>query len=187
MENLTTYFTACGFNEPDLNAVLDSFEKKTFQKGYYFVQEGKISRHLGFVEKGVFQYFFNIDGDERTTYVAGEGGFVASLVSFFKELPARENIRAMTDGVVWLLSKDKLTALRRDIPAFREFYIGLLEWQIGCIDDSRLNLLNLTAEERYRKMLTEEPQLLQQIPLQYLASILGVTPRHLSRIRNNIR
>jgi hypothetical protein len=36
-------------------------------------------------------------------------------------------------------------------------------------------------------MLRQEPHLLQQIPLQHLASMLGVTPRHLSRIRGNIR
>ena len=187
MENLIAYFAPYGFSETELAEIAGSFEKKVFSKGDYFVQEGKTSRQLGFVETGVFQYFFNRDGEEITTYVVGENGFVASLVSFFKETPARENIRALTDGILWLLSKDKLAALRRDIPAFREFYIGLLEWQIGCIDDSRLNLLILSAEERYQKMLNEEPHLLQQIPLQYLASILGVTPRHLSRIRKNIR
>lgn len=187
MENLLAFFKPYGFSETELATIAGAFEKKEFPKGYFLAQEGKTSRHLGFIEQGVFQYFFNQDGEEITTYVVGANGFVASLVSFFKETPARENIRAMTDGILWLLPKDKLAALRRDIPAFREFYIGLLEWQIGCIDDSRLNLLILTAEERYQKMLAEEPHLLQQIPLQYLASILGVTPRHLSRIRKNIR
>lgn len=187
MENLIAYFAPYGFSPTELAAIGGSFEKKIFQKGDYFVQEGKTSRHLGFIEKGAFQYFFNYDGAERTTYVVGENGFMASLLSFFKEAPARENIRAMTDSTAWLLSKDKLAALQRDIPAFRAFYIGLLEWQIGCIDDSRFDLLTLSAEERYQKMLADEPHLLQQIPLQYLASILGVTPRHLSRIRKNIR
>jgi CRP-like cAMP-binding protein len=187
MENLAAYFAPYGFNETELATIARSFEKKDFLKGDFFVQEGKTSRHLGFVETGVFQYFFNQDGEEITTYIVGENGFVASLVSFFKETPARENIRAMTDSTVWLLSKEKLATLQRNIPVFREFYIGLLEWQIGCIDDSRFDLLTLSAEERYQKMLGEEPHLLQQIPLQYLASILGVTPRHLSRIRKNIR
>jgi hypothetical protein len=71
----------------------------------------------------------------------------------------------------------------QDIPALKDFYIGLLEWQIGCIDNSRFDLITLNAEQRYQKLLEEEPELLQRIPLQYLASILGVTPRHLSRIR----
>ena len=187
MENLIAYFAPYGFSQTELATIAGSFEKKEFTKGYYFVQEGKTSRHLGFVEKGLFQYFFNQDGEEKTTYMVGENGFMASLLSFFKQSPARENIRALTDGTAWLLSKEKLATLRRDIPPFREFYIGLLEWQIGCIDDTRFDLLTLSAEERYQKMLTEEPHLLQQIPLQYLASILGVTPRHLSRIRKNIR
>jgi hypothetical protein len=67
------------------------------------------------------------------------------------------------------------------------FYVGMLEWQMCCIDESRLDAIVLSPQERYLKMMEKEPELLQTIPLQYLASILGVTPRHLSRIRNNIR
>lgn len=77
--------------------------------------------------------------------------------------------------------------LMNEIPAFKDFYIGLLEATLCGIDASRYDLIVLTAEERYEKMLTNEPHFLQQVPLQYLASMLGVTPRHLSRIRSKIR
>jgi CRP-like cAMP-binding protein len=59
----------------------------------------------------------------------------------------------------------------------------MLEREICCIEESRYDLIALTAEERYEKLLTQTPQLLQQIPLYYLAALLGITPRHLSRIR----
>lgn len=187
MNTVTDYFASVGFGGSDLDRIVGSFVQKMVEKGDHLVQEGRISHHLSFIETGVFHYYINNDGTERTTYVVGEGGFVASLVSFFKQVPARENIRAMTDGVVWQVHRDQLTNLRQTVPAFKDFYTGLLEWQIGCIDDSRLNLLALSAEERYQKLLTEEPHLLQQISLHHLASILGVTPRHLSRIRGSIR
>lgn len=73
------------------------------------------------------------------------------------------------------------------IRPFGSFYVSILEHLIICIDESRFKLIALNAEQRYLSMLREEPHLLQQIPLQYLASILGVTPRHLSRIRSEIR
>lgn len=44
----------------------------------------------------------------------------------------------------------------------------------------------LSAEQRYEKLLKDEPELLQQVPLQYIASMLGITPRHLSRLRNKM-
>ncbi len=187
METLRFFFSEAGLNEAELNQVTAVFTQKLYAKGAYFLEEGHTSQRLAFIEKGVFQYFVDRDGDEITTYVAGEAGFMASLLSFFKQLPARENIRALTDALTWEISKESLASLLQTVPSFKNFYVGLLEWQIGCIDDSRLNLLTLSAEERYEKLMREEPHLLQQIPLQYLASILGVTPRHLSRIRKTIR
>ena len=77
--------------------------------------------------------------------------------------------------------------LLNEIPAFKDFYIGLLEATLCGIDASRYDLIVLTAEQRYEKMLKNEPHLLLQIPLQHLASMLAVTPRHLSRIRSKIR
>lgn len=120
-------------------------------------------------------------------YVTPERSFIASLTSFLKEVPSYENTRALTEARLWLIEKKELKCLLHDVPAFKDYYIGLLEWQVGCIDRSRHDLLVLTAEERYRKLVDDEPQLLQRIPLQYLASILGVTPRHLSRLRKNTR
>ena len=49
-----------------------------------------------------------------------------------------------------------------------------------------LSLLNKSAEERYLNLFTERPILLQQIPLKYIASYIGVTPQALSRIRKRI-
>jgi hypothetical protein len=60
-----------------------------------------------------------------------------------------------------------------------------LENLVVGMDETRSNFITLTAEERYAVLMKDEPALLQQVPLQYLASLLGITPRHLSRIRNN--
>jgi CRP/FNR family transcriptional regulator, anaerobic regulatory protein len=93
----------------------------------------------------------------------------------------------LTDSSISLISKAELKKLADEIPRFKDFYIGLLEASICGIVSTRHDLIVLSGEQRYEKMLREEPYFLQQIPLQYLASMLGVTPRHLSRIRNNIR
>ena len=61
-----------------------------------------------------------------------------------------------------------------------------MEHQIFLIDDYRIDLLTLSAEERYHKMLQNEPVLLQKIPLNYLATFLGISLRNMSRIRKHI-
>ena len=141
------------------------------------------STQLGFVESGMFQYYILNQGAETTAYVATENTFIASLLGYFSEMPAQENIRALVSGSVWLIDKSAITALINEIPKFKDFYITILEWHICAIDNSRNDLIRLSAEQRYEKMFQQEPHLLEHIPLQYLASILGITPRHLSRIR----
>lgn len=184
---LKTFFGHAGFNDEQSDHIASKFTLKKINKGEFFVQEGKTSKHLGFIEKGFFQYYINLNGEEKTTYSIGVNNLIASLVSFLKQVPSRENIRAAVDSSLWVISKDDFLKLQQTIPSFKEYYIGILEWQICCIEESRIDGIMLSAGERYEKMMYKEPDLIQQIPMQYLASIIGVTPRHLSRIRNNLR
>src|SRR5687767_3549922 len=130
MEFLKSYFLAQGLNESEAREVSMRFALKRFAKGALFVEEGKTSKYVGFIEKGFLQYFILVDGEEKTTYPVGENNFVASLASFLKQVPARENIRAVVNSEIWLIEKSALLSLLNEIPAFKEFYIGLLEWQI---------------------------------------------------------
>lgn len=187
MEKVRKYFEGIGFKGEDLEKVLGAFVCIEFKKNDYVVKMGAVAKYICFVERGLFQYYVLVDGEERTTYMNIENSFLASVMSFVNQLPAKENIRAVTDGKLSMLSRQNLKQLVAEMPSFKDFYIALLEYTVCGIDSSRHDLIVLSGEERYAKMLREEPHLLQQIPLQYLASMLGVTPRHLSRIRKNIR
>ena len=186
MEKVKKYFEAIGFAGDDLEKILNAFELQTFKKNDFIVEEGKTSRYIGFIETGMFQYYVIQDGEERTNYVSLENTFFASVLSFISETPSLENVKALVDGSISMISKTSLKMLLNEIPAFKDFYIGLLEASLCGIDASRYDLIVLTAEQRYEKMLINEPHFLQQVPLQHLASMLGITPRHLSRIRSKI-
>lgn len=187
MEKLRKYFGGIGFQDTDLDKVVGAFELKHFAKNELVVTEGITSRHIGFVDSGLFQYYVNKDGVEITSYVNVPNTWFASVMSFVAEKPSLENVRAISDGAIFLISKPNLRKLVDEIPGFKSFYIALLEQSIVGIDESRHDLIVLTADQRYAKLLRKEPHLLQMIPLQHLASMLGITPRHLSRIRASIQ
>ncbi|MBC8033243.1 MAG: Crp/Fnr family transcriptional regulator [Chitinophagaceae bacterium] len=187
MEVLKQYLKSLGFSDNDAETIAVCFRHKHFDKGEFFASEGKMNQYLAFIETGVFQYFFNQEGVEITTYVVGQNGFLASLLSFLQGVPCKENIRSMTQADIWLIKKEDFEKLKDAITGFKDFYISILENQIICIDQSRIGLLTQSAEERYQSLLDKEPDLLQQVPLQLLASTLGITPRHLSRIRGRSR
>lgn len=187
MDELKPYFESLGFSGECLETILDAFTVETFKKNDFVVEEGKVSRHIGIVKSGMLHYYTLKDGDEKTHYISVATTWFASLLSFISETPALENITAVVDSSVYMISKTNLKKLTQEVPGFKDFYMGLLENSICGIDEARHDLIVLTAEQRYEKLLRKEPHLLQQIPLQYLASMLGVTPRHLSRIRAAIR
>jgi CRP-like cAMP-binding protein len=184
---LKSFFSQSGFTISEVEQIAGNFSCKNLNKGDYFVEEGKVSKYLGFIESGFFQYYINLEGEEKTTYSLGANNLIASLVSFLKGVPSKENIRAAVNSSIWIINKDDFRKLQQTISSFKDYYIGILEWQICCIEESRLDGIMLSAGQRYEKMLYKEPDLIRQIPVQYLASIIGVTPRHLSRIRNNLR
>ena len=43
--------------------------------------------------------------------------------------------------------------------------------------------LSEPAADRYARLLQEKPEVLQRVQLQYIASYLGISPEHLSRVR----
>jgi CRP-like cAMP-binding protein len=184
MESLLAFLKLQGFKKEENQSIVQSFKKVQLTKGEYFVKEGKVATQLGFVESGQLQFYTTVNEyEERTTYVSLENTFVASLLSYLNEVPARENIRALTDSVLWIIEKKDVCNLQSQISAFKDFYIKLIEYQLCCIDKSRLDFITLSAQERYNLLQIQEPRLFQEVPLQYISSMLGISPRHLSRLR----
>ena len=95
-------------------------------------------------------------------------------------------MKAISDCDLFVIDQKNFHYLLETNSAFNRFYYNLIENQIYRIDDYRIDLLTLTPEERYKKLLVNEPKLLKEVPLHYLASFLGISSRHMSRIRKNI-
>lgn len=172
-----------GLSAKILNIVTPYFQRQELAKGDYFARQGHVSQTLAYVEAGNFLYVAEKDGDEIVTYAVGKGGFITSLASYFRQVPAQESIRALSPSVIYTLHRDQQISLQNEHPEFLSWVLGLLEHQIVCIDENRLGHLTLNAEERYQQLLEKDKDLVQNIPQKYLASLLGITPRHLTRIR----
>lgn len=172
--------------ENEVNEVFAYFKKITLKKNEFLVYENEICSQFCFVENGILQHAINVEGEERTTYLALKNTVTTSLNSFLHKVSSRKSIKAIVDTCLWVISLEDFNYLLQHNKAFHKFYFCLIEKQICLIDDYRIDLLTLTPEERYRKLLVNEPKLLQEVPLHYLASFLAISTRHMSRIRKNV-
>lgn len=172
--------------EVEITSILNAFTFLTLKKNAFFAEEGKICNYFCFLESGVLQHSIIVSGEEKTSYLALKNSVTSSLNSFLNKIPSRKNIKALSDCNLWIVDLETFQELVKNNKAFQQFYYNLIEKQICLIDDYRIDLLTLTPEERYKKLLANEPNLLQEVPLHYLASFLGISSRHMSRIRKNI-
>lgn len=164
----------------------DCFRVLTLKKNELFVRETEICSYFCFIESGILQHSIEILNEEKTTYLALRNSVTTSLSSFLFEKPSRKNIKAIVDCKLWVVDLKTFKELIENNKAFHQFYYNVIEKQICLIDDYRIDLLTLTPEERYKKLLTTEPELLQEVPLHYLSSFLGISSRHMSRVRKNV-
>lgn len=188
LDYLSDFTTA---DDPSILSLLrdskELFTLKVLRKNEFLVREGEVCSHFCFIESGILQHAISIDGEEKTTYLALRNSVTSSLNSFLFGKPSRKNIKAIADCRLWVIDLPSFKNLIEHNAAFHQFYYNLIEKQLCLIDDYRIDLLTLSPEERYFKLLATEPKLLQEVPLHYLSSFLGISSRHMSRIRKNVK
>lgn len=169
-----------------IDEIIKNFGILNLKKNDYFVKESKVCKDFCYIESGILQHSINVLDEEKTTYLALRNNVTSSLNSFLNKIPSRKSIKALSDCKLWVVDLKTFKDLIENNTAFHQFYFNIIEKQICLIDDYRIDLLTLTPEERYRKLLANDPKLLQEVPLHYLASFLGISSRHMSRIRKNV-
>jgi len=152
--------------------------------GEYFVREGKICRHLGFIAEGVMRYSrFEESGDETTCYFVSETDFVGDPVSFDARKPSTMNIQAITDCVLVTISYEANQKLLKTVPRHRELLASIDRKTTMDLMRQREFLMNRDAASKYRYFIEHYPHILQRVPLGHVASFLDITQQSLSRLR----
>ncbi|TAF75019.1 MAG: Crp/Fnr family transcriptional regulator [Bacteroidetes bacterium] len=179
IENYTT------LSDSDWKEIYKCFEQRVFDKDQVLLAEGKVCRHLYFVESGLFHFYINKDGNNITKFFTEAPYFFTSQASFNAQKPATENIQAIEESIVWQISYNQANELYK-LKSWTEFARKIIQEVQFFTEEILEELQTETAEFRYEKMLKNEPELLKRIPLKILASYLGIAPQSLSRIRKKI-
>jgi CRP-like cAMP-binding protein len=153
------------------------------------LEEGEVSKKLYIIEKGCIRVWFNNNGKDLTTQFFFENQSVASIESFMKKLPSPTNIETIEPSVLWWIHKndlDKILEEIKEIPELRDRLINMLfertfdymKYFVSFIKDSPI--------QRYTNLIKERPQIILRVPQHYIASYLGVTTVHLSRLKSKL-
>jgi len=146
------------------------------------LHEGDISRRIFVIERGSIRQWFNHDGKEISFQFFFEGDVVSSPDSFRKNTPSPYTIETMEPAVLRWLDRNDMLLLKQDI--------ALYDWMIGRAADKQaefmqhfFSYLKDSPRHRYENLLRDKPEIIRRVPLQYIATYLGITQVSLSRIR----
>ena len=166
------------------NILAGCFEKISLSKNEYLLSEGKVCRHLYFLEKGALRGFYNLDGKEITHWFGFENDFVTSFHSFITAEQAVENIQLLEGSILWAISKETLSDLLNKHHEIERLVRVIYEKYYIRLEERFVNAQFKTATERYENLLQHTPYIIERVPLGFIASYLGISQETLSRIRS---
>ncbi len=173
-------------NEADWEMLSRRFTYRQLKKGDFLTRNGEICRQVTFVNKGLIRIYYNVDGKEISTGFVDENKYVAEYASFLVQQPAHSNLDGLEESEVINLSYNDMQSLYQTNPVFQIFGRKIAEMLFILLVSQNTTLLTLSPEERYQILIDFQPYVIQRVPQYMIASYIGISPEHLSRLRKKI-
>lgn len=168
----------------DLSSIRTHFSFYHKKKKDFLVKEGYTSTNYFLILEGYVRAYYSIEnGEEVTIDILSRGEFASSMYSILKKAPSFESIQCLTDCLVCKISETSFEALAIENPAWIQLGMQCLKSALLKKEERIFTFGKLKGKERYAKLMAERPDIIQHVPLQYVASYIGVKPESLSRIR----
>lgn len=156
-----------------------------FKKGEPILREGEVSQYIYYLHSGLIRQYYHKNNKDMTSFLGVDGDMFMSVESLFHEMPSHEGIEALEPCSVFAIPKRRLEFVALHNQNLQILYRKILEEAL-ISHEARADMLRFeSAQDRYRRISVEMPQVVLRAPLVYIASFLQMTPETLSRVRGN--
>jgi len=167
--------------------ISEFFTFKKIRRKQYILQEGDICKNMVFITKGLLKsYRLDEKGTEHMTVFGWEGWWISDFKSFLHQQPAVLFIDAVEDTELLVISREDYEQLTLAVPIMNRYFRILYENSLITKDERLISSNSYTAEEKFRRLMNYNPEMIQRVPQHLVASYLGLAPATLSRIRKRL-
>lgn len=187
-EEISFYLSAFkGLDLKDIYDIIKLAHVKKLAAGDVYIDKGATHQKLGYIRKGLIRaYHLKENGDDLTLLLQWEGKFIASHDTIILQRPSRFIYQALEDTVLMELDYNKVEPILNNNPRLSSTQATFLRSMLAESMERVESFVLLSPEERYLKLMREKPDIVNRVADKYLATLLGITPVSLSRIRKRI-
>lgn len=164
--------------------LVESITSKTVLKGTLVVRPGSVSDTIYYVHTGVLRTFLSKNGNEITTEFFFPGTFAGAFTSYLLQRPTALSVEAVQDTTLLAINKTTLEELCRVDMRWNLLGKFIFETEFVKKCERESSFLLDEAKVRYRALLMHKPDIETLVPLNFIASYLGIQPETLSRLRS---
>ncbi|MCG8700017.1 MAG: Crp/Fnr family transcriptional regulator, partial [Bacteroidales bacterium] len=174
-------------SDEEIEKVILHGNRETIKKGKLFLKSGQMADKLAFIESGILRSFYYTAKEQQVSHTfAFPNDFITSYSSYLTGKKAQESIEAIVDTKIISYNKDYVSNLIENSANWRKVWTMITEAGIVKMEARLYQMQMSDAVTRYQNLVNDYPEFIQSIPLKHIASYLGITQRHLSRIRGQI-
>lgn len=171
------------FSTTELEHLRAHCKVKQFKKNEIIIQEGEVPNNIYYVVDGCVRLFYNADGKDRTAFFYNEGDFILTFRNLKYSIPTQKNYATVKDTVLVQINKIAVKNLVNLSENFKKIIRDFKEQELIKTHKLIEQFITLSAQKRFEKLLKTNSKLFLQVPQQYIASYVGVSPETLSRIK----
>ena len=156
-----------------------SFKRKTLLSEPY-----KTANEVFFIIKGIIRVVItDLAGVEHTTHFALENQFISEYSSFIQKKPAVYSLQALEDTDTIVMPRSAIEWGYQHMDGGQKLGRLIAEYYFVYLDTRIQNIYSKSPKERYDIITQTFPNIHNRAPQHMIASYIGITPVHLSRLK----
>jgi len=179
------------FNYIEWSILKSKLQILHYKKGDIIHHIGDISDKLMFINSGLARayiidengkdYTWSIFFNDKNSHMTNL--FLVDYESFINQTPSKLTIDAIEDCEVIVINYKDLEFLYNNTKRGDRFGRLMAEEAYSYLHTRVIERESKSAKERFKEFIKKTPHLLDKVPQYHIATFLGITPQHLSRLK----
>ncbi|MFC7524360.1 Crp/Fnr family transcriptional regulator [Parapedobacter sp. GCM10030251] len=150
------------------------------------MEQGRVVNTLYFLNSGIARLYRIENGVDYTLGIVSGNYFLSTPLYLQSGQLSTCALESLTEIDVLVWDKSMALSMKHAIPRMYDMELAIMDRLLNWLQDNQIDAICMTAEARYIKMMETQPEVIQQVPLKYIASLLAIHQDSLSRIRKTL-